>query len=187
MLLHIFPIFFRHIFDFIKNPLLFRNEKIDGTREKKMAVPTFHSKYPVNSHLPTPFFRPCRRFRRWASPSTKSSLSISIISAWMHARVPLTAPATSGFWKNPKKRRFTTCSLLPFSAPECKREFTVSWWITNVMTLNTRPIRTALLYGRWYVNIMPHINTMNHIANETKIAVNFGILFEEYMLLRKGD
>jgi len=52
-----------------------------------------------------PFLPPVSPFPlvRRASPR-KSSPLISIISAWMHARVPLTRTATSGFWKKPKKR-----------------------------------------------------------------------------------
>lgn len=122
-----------------------------------MAIPTFHSQ-PLSSALPSfPFVVELR-------PRAKSSPSISIISAWMHARVLLTTPAMSGFWKKPKKRLpyHNVFALLLFSMRVQARIHRI---MVNVMSLNSRP----LFYGRQGVNIMLYIytiNTMSHIANE---------------------
>lgn len=135
---------------------MFRNEKKnDGTCAKENGYS--HVSFYLSSEFSSanPFLPPFPPFPLVVEPrlAQKSSSSISIISAWMHARVPFNwAPATSGRFE--KSRKNDVSQRAPFfrsPLPVCKREFTVSRWITNVMTLNTSPIRMALLYGRMWI------------------------------------
>lgn len=124
-------------------------------------------------------FRPARRFRPSAEPASQI-VTVDFHNFRVNARAcPINAPATSGFWKKPKKRRFTT---LPFAVLRT-RESANSPYHSELWTPILRPWIPHTTEWRYFMGDRQHnaaINTMNRIANETWVTVNFAISLVGY-------